>query len=73
VGTLFINGKQVGTGRIDKTQANIFSADEGTDVGLDEGTAVSRSYEIPFRFTGKIQKVTMDLNVAAVAGSASKP
>lgn len=61
MGKLFINGQEVGSGRIDQTQANIFSADEGTDVGLDEGTAVSSAYEIPFRFTGKISKVTMDL------------
>ena len=61
MGKLFINGQEVGSGRIDQTQANIFSADEGTDIGLDEGTAVSSAYEIPFRFTGKINKVTIDL------------
>ena len=54
-------GKRSRSGRIDQTQANIFSADEGTDVGLDEGTAVTSAYEIPFRFKGKIRKVTVDL------------
>ena len=68
-GKLFVNGQEVGSGRIDQTQANIFSADEGTDVGLDEGTAVSTAYEIPFKFTGKIQKVTVDLKPQTTADS----
>jgi arylsulfatase len=67
IGKLFVNGTEVASGRIESTQANLFSADEGTDVGLDEGTAVSTSYEIPFKFTGKIHRVTVDLKPAAVA------
>ena len=63
-GTLFVNDQQVATGRIDQTQANIFSADEGTDVGLDEGTAVSSAYSVPFKFRGKIEKVTVELKPA---------
>jgi len=58
---IFVNDQEVASGRIEATQANIFSADEGADVGLDEGTAVAKAYEIPFRFTGKIQRVTVDL------------
>jgi arylsulfatase A-like enzyme len=61
VGTLFVNGKQVATGRIEQTQCCIFSADEGADVGEDGGTAVSSAYEVPFKFTGKINKVTIEL------------
>ena len=60
-GTLFVNGKQVATGRIERTQCCAFSADEGADVGADEGTAVSETYEVPFKFTGKIDNVTIDL------------
>ena len=41
-------------------QANMFSAGEGTDVGFDEGTAVSSAYEVRFKFKGKIRKVTVD-------------
>jgi arylsulfatase len=65
--TIFVNGKQVGSGRVEKTEPNIFSADEGTDVGLDEGTAVSRNYSIPFKFTGTIHKVTVDLKPMTTA------
>jgi len=39
----------------------MFSADEGADVGIDEGTAVSAGYEVPFKFNGKIKKVTIEL------------
>jgi len=60
-GTLFVNGKKVATGRIEKTQFAIFSADEGADVGADEGTPVTEAYKVPFKFTGKIDKVTIDL------------
>jgi arylsulfatase len=39
----------------------MFSADEGADVGTDEGTAVSAGYAVPFKFNGKIKKVTIEL------------
>jgi len=61
VGTLFVNGKNVATGRIDRTQCCAYSADEGADVGADEGTPVTEAYKAPFKFTGKISKVTIEL------------
>jgi len=60
--TLFINGKQVGSGRVDNTNANIFSADDAADVGVDEGTNVSSAYkQHDNRFTGRIEKVRVDV------------
>ncbi len=59
--TLFVNGKQVAAGRIERTQCCAFSADEGADVGADEGTPVTEAYKVPFKFTGKIAKVTVEL------------
>jgi hypothetical protein len=35
--------------------------DEGLDVGEDTGTPVTLSYDVPFQFTGKIEKVTIHL------------
>ena len=61
MGTLFVNGKKVATGRIDRTQCCAFSADEGADVGADEGTPVTEAYKVPFKFTGKIARVTIEL------------
>jgi arylsulfatase len=60
-GTLFVNEKNVATGRIERTQCCAFSADEGADVGADEGTPVTEAYKVPFEFTGKIGKVTIEL------------
>jgi arylsulfatase A-like enzyme len=63
-GTLFVNGKTVATGKIDQTQCCAFSADEGADVGADEGTPVTEAYKVPFKFTGKINKVTVEVRDA---------
>ncbi len=60
-GTLTVNGEKVGEGRIEVTQCCAFSATEGADVGLNTGTPVSSDYANPFRFNGKIEKVTIEL------------
>ena len=65
VGTIFVNGQKVASGRIEQTQCCMFSADEGADVGTDEGTAVSVGYAVPFKFNGKIKKVTIELQPMA--------
>ena len=38
-----------------------YSLDKGIDVGEDTGTPVNLSYDVPFKFTGKIDKVTINL------------
>ena len=61
-GTILVNGKKVAEGKIDRTQPNFFSADEGADVGLDGETAVSDDYQDGDNaFMGKIRKVTVDV------------
>lgn len=62
-GTLSVNGRKVAEGRIDHTQAMIFSADETADVGVDEATpVVSGMGEGPeTRFTGKVERVTVEV------------
>jgi len=67
VGTIFVNGKKVAAGRIERTQFAVFSADEGADVGADEGTPVTEAYKVPFKFTGKIDKVTIELKETKAA------
>ena len=63
MGTIFVNDQKVAEGRIDKTHCCIFSADEGADVGIDDGTPVSEDYKAgeESKFTGKIAKVTVEL------------
>ena len=44
--TLSVNGKPVAEGRVEKTQPNIFSADETADVGIDNQTSVAKGIGI---------------------------
>jgi arylsulfatase len=61
-GTILVNGEKVAEGRIDRTQSNVFSADEGADVGQDGETNVTADYqEGQNKFTGKIQKVVVEI------------
>ncbi len=58
-GTLSVDGKQVAKGRIDKTMPLRMSLDETFDVGEDTGTPVNLSYDVPFKFTGTIDKLVI--------------
>jgi arylsulfatase len=59
--TLSVDGKQVGTGKIPKTQPNIYSADETAGVGVDMETPVTDDYTLESsKFTGSIGKVTIN-------------
>ena len=62
--TLYVNGKSVAEGRVEKTQPNIFSADETADVGIDNQTPVAEGIGIgpETRFTGKINKITLEVS-----------
>lgn len=60
-GKLFINDQAVGEGRISKTVPYRWSLDETFDVGRDLGTPVVETYQVPYAFTGNLQKVTLDL------------
>jgi arylsulfatase len=62
-GTLSVNGNKVAEGRIERTQPMIFSADETADVGIDDATPVVAGIGegAKTRFTGKIEKVTIDV------------
>ena len=61
MGTLFVDDEKVAEGRIEHTQAGIFSADETADVGIDLGTPVVEAIgaEAKSRFTGRIPRVTV--------------
>ena len=59
-GTLSVNDKQVGEGRIDKAVPVVFSTDDTFDVGADWGTPVSPTYQPPFEFSGTLRQVTIE-------------
>jgi arylsulfatase len=58
-----VNGKAVADVRIEKTQPNIFSADETADVGIDNQTPVAQGIGIgaQTRFGGRIEAITLEL------------
>jgi arylsulfatase len=60
--TLFIDGKKVGEGRIEATLANIFSGDDGCDVGEDSGSPVSSDYRAGDNaFNGRVKGVLLSI------------
>ena len=61
LGKLFINDRQVGEGKIGRTPRGVLSLDETFNVGEDIATPVSEDYQSPFRFTGGLEKVTIEL------------
>jgi hypothetical protein len=65
------NGKKIAEGRLSRTIPIIFSLGEGIDIGMDVGLPVDFTYTLPFKFTGKIEKVTITLGKADVAKRAT--
>jgi arylsulfatase len=64
--SLFVDGDEVGKGRVGATQPMMFSADETTDVGTDSATPVSDDYGPGgTRFTGRVRWVQIDIDDAA--------
>jgi arylsulfatase A-like enzyme len=66
--SLFINDKEVGEGRIEKTCPSRFGA-ESFDVGMDNGSPVSEAYEPPFAYGGIIQKVEINIEPSSLSAS----
>ena len=61
-GVLSVDGKQVATKTMAHTIPFLMTIDETFDVGVDLRTPVDdRDYQVPFRFTGKLNKVTVNL------------
>jgi arylsulfatase len=59
--TMTVNGSKVAEGQIPRTIPATISIDEGLDIGEDVGSPVDFTYKLPFKFTGKIDKVTFAL------------
>src|SRR5271165_6336637 len=64
--TLYVDGEKVGEGAIPMTQAMVFSADDGCDVGEDSGAPVSQDYGSRGNaFNGTIKGVQLAIGDAA--------
>jgi len=64
--SLYFDGTKVVEGRVERTEAMLFSADETTDIGSDAGTPVSDDYGYTdSAFTGVVSWVQIDLGADA--------
>ena len=67
-GTLSIDGKEVVKKRMEQTIPFILQWDEAFDIGSDTGTPVDdNDYSVPFAFTGKIERITIELKPTALS------
>jgi arylsulfatase len=60
--TLTVDGEKVASEHLPQTIPYRMSLDETLDVGLDTGTPVSEDYQVPFDFTGDLEKVTINIS-----------
>jgi arylsulfatase len=71
-GVLSVDGNQVAKKTIPHTIPFLMAIDETFDIGSDTRTPVDDSYKLPFRFTGKIDKLTYKLGVTQMTGDEQK-
>jgi arylsulfatase A-like enzyme len=60
-GVFTVDGEELARKTIKHTIPLLMSIDETFDVGIDTRTAVDNDYQLPFRFTGTIDKLTFKL------------
>jgi arylsulfatase A-like enzyme len=63
--TLYVDGEEVGEGRVEHTVPMMFSADETLDLGRDSATPVSDDHGTDNGFTGRVLWVQIDVDEAA--------
>jgi len=62
-GVLKVDGKVVAQRKMERTIPFILQWDENLDVGADTGSPVDdKDYQVPFAFTGKINKITLTID-----------
>ena len=60
--TLYVDGKRAGEGRVDQTEAFVFSADETLDIGDEFGSPVTPDYPPRKKFNGEVNWVQLDID-----------
>ena len=61
-GVLKVDGKEVARQTIERTIPLVMQWDENFDIGADTGTPVAEDYQVPFKFTGKLNKLTLKID-----------
>jgi hypothetical protein len=60
-GVISANGVPIAQGRIERTIPVLVPSEEGLDIGEDRGTPVNVEYDLPFKFTGRIKQVAVQV------------
>jgi arylsulfatase A-like enzyme len=71
-GVLFVDGKEVARNSMEHTTPVTFPEDETFDIGQDTRTPlalIEYRYDVPFKFTGTIDKLTFELKPEPMAAS----
>jgi len=71
-GALTVDGKELARQTIPHSIPMLMSIDESFDIGSDTRTGVDDSYELPFTFTGTIDKLTFELGPSQLAAADPK-
>ena len=71
-GVLSVDGKELDKKTIKHTVPLMMCIDETFDIGADSRTPVDHSYEVPFKFTGTIHKLTFKLGASQLSPAEQK-
>jgi len=71
-GVLSVDGKELAKKTIEHTIPLLMSIDETLDIGSDTRSGVDDSYQLPFKFTGTIDKLTFKLGPSQLADADQK-
>jgi arylsulfatase A-like enzyme len=72
LGVLTVDGKELARKKVEHTIPLLLTIDETFDVGVDTRTGVDDSYQVPFRFTGTINKLTVKLGPSQLSAQDQK-
>jgi arylsulfatase A-like enzyme len=61
-GVLKVDGREVARNTMEYSIPLIMQWDENFDIGADTGTPVSEDYQVPFTFTGKLNKLELTID-----------
>jgi arylsulfatase A-like enzyme len=71
-GVFSVDGKEVAKKTLEHTIPLMMAIDETFDVGVDSRSPVDFTYEVPFRFTGAIDKLTYKLGPEQITAEEKK-
>ena len=71
-GVLSVDGKELARKKVEHTIPFLMSIDESFDIGSDTRTGVDDSYQLPFPFTGTIDKLTFKLGPSQLSAADQK-